>query len=143
MRCRICRDFAIRLQGMGEKGLQMMREADKFGLFVVSEGWTLADAMIATLRRHLQAGAKHAELFLRALAKCKSPCLKRGHVRHHRRTVAQSEYILAGGITTSSLRAWHPHFETYSKHAGYRRSRHPETLHLPICRSVAWTGQRE
>jgi len=81
-------------QGMGEKGLQLMREAaDKFGLFVVSEVMDASQIqMMSAYVDIFQVGrAQHAELFSparpRRSAKARAPEAR--HVGHHRRTAAQ------------------------------------------------------
>jgi 3-deoxy-7-phosphoheptulonate synthase len=89
-------------QGMGEKGLQLMREAaDKFGLFVVSE--VMDASQIQTMGTYVdifQVGARNMQNYflLRALGEIQKPILlKRGMSATIEELLLSSEYILAGG----------------------------------------------
>jgi 3-deoxy-7-phosphoheptulonate synthase len=89
-------------QGMGEKGLQLMREAaDKFGLFVVSEVMDASQIqMMSTYVDIFQVGARNMQNYflLRALGEVQKPVLlKRGMSATIEELLLCSEYILAGG----------------------------------------------
>lgn len=89
-------------QGLGEKGLQMMREAaDKFGLFVVSEVMDPSQIqMMGTYVDIFQVGARNMQNYflLRALGEVQKPVLlKRGMSATIEELLLSSEYILSGG----------------------------------------------
>ena len=108
-------------QGMGEKGLELMREAaEKFGLFTVSEVMDASQIqMMLGYVDILQVGARNMQNYhlLRALGEVRKPgAAEARHVRHHGRAAAErgihsgwrkSEVILCErGIRT---------FETYTR----------------------------
>src|ERR1700747_2266725 len=89
-------------QGMGEKGLELMREAaDKFGLFVVSEVMDASQIqMMSTYVDIFQVGARNMQNYflLRALGEVQKPVLlKRGMSATIEELLLSAEYILAGG----------------------------------------------
>jgi 3-deoxy-7-phosphoheptulonate synthase len=89
-------------QGMGEKGLQLMREAaDKYGLFVVSEVMDASQIqMMSNYVDIFQVGARNMQNYflLRALGEVQKPVLlKRGMSATIEELLLSSEYILAGG----------------------------------------------
>jgi 3-deoxy-7-phosphoheptulonate synthase len=89
-------------QGMGEKGLQLIREAaDKHKLFVVSE--VMDSSQIAMMSQYVdifQVGARNMQNYflLRALGESPKPVLlKRGMSATIEELLLASEYILSGG----------------------------------------------
>jgi 3-deoxy-7-phosphoheptulonate synthase len=89
-------------QGLGEKGLQMMRSAARrHGLLVISE--VMDSAQIALLAEYadiLQVGARNMQNFnlLKELAKLRKPVLlKRGIAATIEELLLSAEYILSGG----------------------------------------------
>src|SRR5499427_3538510 len=89
-------------QGLGEKGLQLMREAaDKYNLFVVSEVMDPSQiAMMSSYVDIFQVGARNMQNYflLRALGEVQKPVLlKRGMSATIEELLLSSEYILAGG----------------------------------------------
>jgi len=89
-------------QGLGEKGLQLIREAaDKFKLFVVSEVMDLSQiAMMSQYVDIFQVGARNMQNYflLRALGEIQKPVLlKRGMSATIEELLLSSEYILSGG----------------------------------------------
>jgi len=89
-------------QGLGEKGLQMMRQAaDKYGLFVVSE--VMDPSQIQMMSEYVdvfQVGARNMQNYflLRALGDVQKPVLlKRGMSATIEELLLSSEYILSGG----------------------------------------------
>jgi 3-deoxy-7-phosphoheptulonate synthase len=89
-------------QGLGEKGLQMMRRAaDKYGLFVVSE--VMDPSQIQMMGNYVdifQVGARNMQNYflLRALGEVQKPVLlKRGMSATIEELLLSSEYILSGG----------------------------------------------
>jgi 3-deoxy-7-phosphoheptulonate synthase len=89
-------------QGMGEKGLQLIREAaDKHKLFVVSE--VMDPSQIAMMGQYVdifQVGARNMQNYflLRALGESPKPVLlKRGMSATIEELLLASEYILSGG----------------------------------------------
>jgi 3-deoxy-7-phosphoheptulonate synthase len=89
-------------QGLGEKGLQLIREAaDKFKLFVVSEVMDLSQIeMIGQYVDIFQVGARNMQNYflLRALGEIQKPVLlKRGMSATIEELLLSAEYILAGG----------------------------------------------
>jgi len=89
-------------QGMGEKGLELMREAaDKFNLFVVSEVMDPSQIqMMGTYVDIFQVGARNMQNYflLRALGEVQKPVLlKRGMSATIEELLLSAEYILNGG----------------------------------------------
>ena len=89
-------------QGMGEKGLELMREAaDKFNLFVVSE--IMDPSQIQMMGAYVdifQVGARNMQNYflLRALGEVQKPVLlKRGMSATIEELLLSAEYILSGG----------------------------------------------
>jgi 3-deoxy-7-phosphoheptulonate synthase len=89
-------------QGLGEKGLQLIREAaDKFNLFVVSE--VMDPSQIEMMGKYVdifQVGARNMQNYflLRALGEVQKPVLlKRGMSATIEELLLSSEYILSGG----------------------------------------------
>jgi len=89
-------------QGLGEKGLQWMREAaDKFQLFVVSE--VMDPSQIQMMGAYVdifQVGARNMQNYflLRALGEVQKPVLlKRGMSATIEELLLSAEYILSGG----------------------------------------------
>jgi 3-deoxy-7-phosphoheptulonate synthase len=89
-------------QGMGEKGLQLIREAaDKYGLFVVSE--VMDPSQIQMMGNYVdvfQVGARNMQNYflLRALGEVQKPVLlKRGMSATIEELLLSAEYILSGG----------------------------------------------
>jgi 3-deoxy-7-phosphoheptulonate synthase len=89
-------------QGLGEKGLQMMRQAaDKYQLFVVSE--VMDPSQIRMMSDYVdifQVGARNMQNYflLRALGEVQKPVLlKRGMSATIEELLLSAEYILAGG----------------------------------------------
>jgi 3-deoxy-7-phosphoheptulonate synthase len=108
-------------QGLGEKGLQLMRQAaDKYGLFVVSE--VMDPSQIPMMLNYvdiLQVGARNMQNYylLRALGEAPKPVLlKRGMSATIEELLLSAEYILAGGnynviLCERGIRT----FETYTR----------------------------
>ncbi|MGB7461312.1 MAG: 3-deoxy-7-phosphoheptulonate synthase [Candidatus Acidiferrum sp.] len=89
-------------QGLGEKGLQLIREAaDKFKLFVVSEVMDLSQIeMMGQYVDIFQVGARNMQNYflLRALGEVQKPVLlKRGMSATIEELLLSAEYILSGG----------------------------------------------
>lgn len=89
-------------QGLGEKGLQMMRQAaDKHGLFIVSE--VMDPSQIPMMGNYVdifQVGARNMQNYflLRALGEVQKPVLlKRGMSATIEELLLSAEYILSGG----------------------------------------------
>jgi len=89
-------------QGLGEKGLQMMRDAaDKHNLFVVSE--VMDPSQIKMMGQYVdifQVGARNMQNYflLRALGEVEKPVLlKRGMSATIEELLLSAEYILSGG----------------------------------------------
>jgi 3-deoxy-7-phosphoheptulonate synthase len=89
-------------QGLGEEGLQMMREAaDAHGLLVISE--VMDSTQIPLMMRYsdiLQVGARNMQNFnlLRELSKIRKPILlKRGIAATIEELLLSAEYVLSGG----------------------------------------------
>src|SRR5215467_3848529 len=89
-------------QGLGEKGLQMMRQAaDKYQLFVVSE--VMDPSQIRMMSDYVdifQVGARNMQNYflLRALGEVQKPVLlKRGMSATIEELLLSAEYILSGG----------------------------------------------
>jgi 3-deoxy-7-phosphoheptulonate synthase len=108
-------------QGLGEEGLQMMREsADHYGLLVVSEVMEIAQIpLVAQYSDILQVGARNMQNFnlLRELGKQRKPVLlKRGIAATIEELLLSAEYIMAGGnydviLCERGIRT----FETYTR----------------------------
>ncbi len=108
-------------QGLGEKGLQLMRQAaDKHGLFVVSEVMDPSQVqMMLNYVDILQVGARNMQNYhlLRALGEVQKPVLlKRGMSATIEELLLSAEYILAGGnynvvLCERGIRT----FETYTR----------------------------
>ena len=108
-------------QGLGEKGLQLMREAaDKFNLCTVSE--VMDPSQIAMMSGYVdmfQVGARNMQNYhlLRALGEIRKPVLlKRGMSATMEELLLSAEYILAGGnfsvvLCERGIRT----FETYTR----------------------------
>jgi 3-deoxy-7-phosphoheptulonate synthase len=89
-------------QGIGEQGLQLMRDAaDRNGLLVVSEVMdTVQIPLLQTYADILQVGARNMQNFnlLRELGRLRKPILlKRGISATIEELLLSAEYILAGG----------------------------------------------
>jgi 3-deoxy-7-phosphoheptulonate synthase len=89
-------------QGLGEKGLELIREAaDKFKLFVVSEVMDLSQIeMMGQYVDIFQVGARNMQNYflLRALGEIQKPVLlKRGMSATIEELLLSAEYILSGG----------------------------------------------
>jgi 3-deoxy-7-phosphoheptulonate synthase len=89
-------------QGLGEKGLQMLRKAaDKNNLFVVSEVMDASQiAMMSNYVDMFQVGARNMQNYflLRALGEISKPILlKRGMSATIEELLLSAEYILSGG----------------------------------------------
>ncbi len=108
-------------QGMGEEGLQLMREAaDRNRLLVVSEVMDHTQIPLVAAYSHiLQVGARNMQNFnlLRELGKARTPVLlKRGISATIEELLLSAEYILAGGnydviLCERGIRT----FETYTR----------------------------
>ena len=108
-------------QGMGEKGLEFMREAaQKFDLFTVSEVMDASQIqMMIGYVDILQVGARNMQNYhlLRALGEVRKPILlKRGMSATMEELLLSAEYILAGGnpdviLCERGIRT----FETYTR----------------------------
>jgi 3-deoxy-7-phosphoheptulonate synthase len=108
-------------QGMGEKGLEWMREAaQKHGLFTVSEVMDASQIqMMMGYVDILQVGARNMQNYhlLRALGEVQKPILlKRGMSATMEELLLSAEYILAGGnpnviLCERGIRT----FETYTR----------------------------
>lgn len=89
-------------QGLGEKGLQIMRSAaDRHGLLVISEVMDLVQIpLLAQYADILQVGARNMQNFnlLRELGNIRKPVLlKRGIAATIEELLLSAEYILSGG----------------------------------------------
>ncbi len=89
-------------QGMGESGLEMMRQAaDRYGLLVISE--VMDQSQISLLLQYsdiLQVGARNMQNFnlLRELGKVRKPVLlKRGIAATIEELLLSAEYVMSGG----------------------------------------------
>ena len=108
-------------QGLGEEGLQLLREAaDRNGLLVASEVMDLTQIpLVAQYADILQVGARNMQNFnlLRDLGKLRKPVLlKRGISATIEELLLSAEYILAGGnydviLCERGIRT----FETYTR----------------------------
>lgn len=89
-------------QGLGERGLRMLREAaDRYGLLVVSE--VMDKTKVPLMMEYadiLQVGARNMQNYdlLKELARIRKPVLlKRGMAATIEETLMSAEYIMAGG----------------------------------------------
>jgi len=139
-------------QGLGEEGLQMMREAaDRRGLLVISE--VMDSSQIALLSAYadiLQVGARNMQNFnlLRELGRIRKPILlKRGQSATIEELLLSAEYILSGGnyeviLCERGIRT----FETYTRNT-FDVSAIPvvnKLSHLPIVADPSHgTGRRD
>ncbi|HXN00099.1 MAG TPA: 3-deoxy-7-phosphoheptulonate synthase [Candidatus Dormibacteraeota bacterium] len=108
-------------QGLGEPGLQLIREAaDKFGLFVISEVMDLSQIqMMSPYVDIFQVGARNMQNYylLRALGEIQKPVMiKRGMSATIEELLLSAEYILSGGnynviLCERGIRT----FETYTR----------------------------
>jgi 3-deoxy-7-phosphoheptulonate synthase len=108
-------------QGLGEAGLQMLREAaDRNGLLVISEVMDQTQiAVVAQYSDILQVGARNMQNFflLRELGKQRKPVLlKRGIAATIEELLLSAEYIMSGGnydviLCERGIRT----FETYTR----------------------------
>jgi len=108
-------------QGLGEAGLEMLREAaDRRGLLVVSEVMEISQIpLVAQYSDILQVGARNMQNFnlLRELGKQRKPVLlKRGIAATIEELLLSAEYILSGGnydviLCERGIRT----FETYTR----------------------------
>jgi len=108
-------------QGLGEEGLQMMREAaDRNGLLVISEVMDQTQiALLAAYADIFQVGARNMQNYnlLRELGKQRKPVLlKRGISATIEELLLSAEYIMAGGnyeviLCERGIRT----FETYTR----------------------------
>ncbi len=108
-------------QGLGEEGLQMLREAaDRHGLLVVSEVMDQTQIpLVSEYADILQVGARNMQNFnlLRELGQAAKPVLlKRGIAATIEELLLSAEYILAGGnynviLCERGIRT----FETYTR----------------------------
>ncbi len=139
-------------QGLGEEGLQMMREAaDRRGLKVISEVMDSTQiTLLSTYADILQVGARNMQNFnlLRELSKIRKPImLKRGPSATIEEWLLSAEYILAGGnydlmLCERGIRT----FETYTRNT-FDVSAIPvvhKLSHLPIIADPSHgTGRRD
>ncbi|MFB3915772.1 MAG: 3-deoxy-7-phosphoheptulonate synthase [Terriglobales bacterium] len=139
-------------QGLGEKGLKLLREAgDKFGLLVISEVMELSQ--IPLMEPYIdiyQVGARNMQNFnlLRELGKArKAVMLKRGISATFEEWLSSAEYIMSGGnydiiMCERGIRT----FETYTRNT-MDISAIPiihKLSHLPICADPSHgTGRRD
>jgi 3-deoxy-7-phosphoheptulonate synthase len=139
-------------QGLGEEGLQMMREAaDRRGLLVISE--VMDSSQIPLLSAYadiLQVGARNMQNFnlLRELGRIRKPILlKRGQSATIEELLLSAEYILSGGnyeviLCERGIRT----FETYTRNT-FDVSAIPvvkKLSHLPIVADPSHgTGRRD
>src|ERR1700738_5260064 len=108
-------------QGLGEPGLQLIREAaDKFGLFVISEVMDLSQIqMMSPYVDIFQVGARNMQNYylLRRLGEIQKPVMiKRGMSATIEELLLSAEYILSGGnynviLCERGIRT----FETYTR----------------------------
>src|SRR5271165_5428272 len=108
-------------QGLGEKGLEMMKQAaEKHGLFTVSEVMDLSQIpMMSDYVDMFQVGARNMQNYflLRALGETRKPVLlKRGMSATMEELLLSAEYMLAGGnfnvaLCERGIRT----FETYTR----------------------------
>jgi len=108
-------------QGLGEKGLQYLREAaDRFGMLIVTEVMDKDQiSLVSEYTDILQVGARNMQnfTFMRALGEAGKPVfLKRGICATIQEWLMSAEYILAGGnkdviLCERGIRT----FETYTR----------------------------
>jgi 3-deoxy-7-phosphoheptulonate synthase len=139
-------------QGMGEDGLELMREAaDQFGMLVVSEVMEISQIpVMLPYVDMLQVGARNMQNFnlLRELGKVRKPVLlKRGIAATIEELLLSAEYLMAGGnyeiiVCERGIRT----FETYTRNT-MDISAIPivkKLSHLPILADPSHgTGRRE
>jgi 3-deoxy-7-phosphoheptulonate synthase len=139
-------------QGLGEEGLELLREAgEKFGLLVISEVMEISQiALMLPYVDILQVGARNMQNFnlLRELGKVRKPVmLKRGIAATIEEMLLSGEYIMAGGnydilFCERGIRT----FETYTRNT-MDISAIPivhKLSHLPICGDPSHgTGRRD
>jgi 3-deoxy-7-phosphoheptulonate synthase len=139
-------------QGLGEEGLQIMRQAaDRRGLLVISE--VMEKDQISLLSEYsdiLQIGARNMQNFnlLRALGKIRKPVLlKRGIAATIEEVLLSAEYIMSGGnydvmLCERGIRT----FETYTRNT-FDVSAIPvlqKLSHLPVIADPSHgTGRRD
>jgi 3-deoxy-7-phosphoheptulonate synthase len=109
------------LQGMGEDGLKLLREAgDKYGLLVISEVMEISQIeLMIPYVDILQIGARNMQNFnlLRELGKVRKPVLlKRGIAATIEEMLLSAEYVMSGGnydviLCERGIRT----FETYTR----------------------------
>jgi 3-deoxy-7-phosphoheptulonate synthase len=138
--------------GLGEPGLQMLREAaDRRGLAVISEVMEISQIpMLAAYSDILQVGARNMQNFnlLREVGKIRKPVLlKRGMAATIEELLLSAEYILSGGnydviLCERGIRT----FETYTRNT-FDVSAIPvvkKLSHLPIVADPSHgTGRRD
>jgi 3-deoxy-7-phosphoheptulonate synthase len=139
-------------QGLGEAGLQMLREAaDRRGLAVISEVMEISQIpLLAAYSDILQIGARNMQNFnlLRELGKIRKPVLlKRGPAATIEELLLSAEYILSGGnyeviLCERGIRT----YETYTRNT-FDVSAIPavkKLSHLPIVGDPSHgTGRRD
>ncbi len=139
-------------QGLGEEGLQMMRQAaDRRGLLVISEVMDAAQIqLLSAYSDILQIGARNMQNFtlLRELGKIRKPVLlKRGPAATVEELLLSAEYVMSGGnydviLCERGIRT----FETYTRNT-FDLSAIPvvkKLSHLPIVGDPSHgTGRRD
>jgi 3-deoxy-7-phosphoheptulonate synthase len=139
-------------QGMGEEGLELMRQAaDAFGLLVISEVMEISQIeLMLPYVDIFQVGARNMQNFnlLREIGKVRKPVmLKRGIAATMEELLLSAEYILAGGnydviLCERGIRT----FETYTRNT-MDISAIPMLQglsHLPMCGDPSHgTGRRD
>jgi len=139
-------------QGLGEPGLQMLREAaDRRGLAVISEVMDISQiVLLSAYSDILQIGARNMQNFnlLRELGRIRKPVLlKRGIAATIEELLLSAEYILSGGnyqviLCERGIRT----FETYTRNT-FDISAIPvvkKLSHLPIVADPSHgTGRRD
>jgi 3-deoxy-7-phosphoheptulonate synthase len=139
-------------QGLGEKGLQMLRAAsDRHGLKLVTEVMEIAQIEVISRYAHiLQVGARNMQNFslLRELGKTRMPVMiKRGISATIEEWLMSAEYVLAGGNTQVMLcERGIRTFETYTRNT-FDISAIPvvqSLSHLPVIADPSHgTGRRD
>jgi 3-deoxy-7-phosphoheptulonate synthase len=139
-------------QGLGEKGLQMLRAAsDRHGLKLVTEVMEIAQIDVISRYAHiLQVGARNMQNFslLRELGKTRMPVMiKRGISATIEEWLMSAEYVLAGGNTQVMLcERGIRTFETYTRNT-FDISAIPvvqSLSHLPVIADPSHgTGRRD
>jgi 3-deoxy-7-phosphoheptulonate synthase len=127
-------------QGMGEKGLQLLREAgDKYGLLVITEVMETSQIeRVAEYADILQVGARNMQNYylLKDLGKINKPVMiKRGLAATIEDWLMSAEYVLSGGKNTVMLcERGIRTFETYTRNT-FDLSAIPvvhQISHLPV-----------